>query len=78
MRRSVPGHERSKLRRPRYVRSHPESSGKRILRSDAFRSKLEPLGVIPTVLSGSAFAEFQRSELVKWGKAVRDSGATMN
>jgi tripartite-type tricarboxylate transporter receptor subunit TctC len=50
----------------------------RIVRSDVFRTRLEPLGVIPTILSGSAFAEFQQSELVKWGKAVRDSGATLN
>ena len=50
----------------------------RIVRSDAFRTRLEPLGVIPTVLSGSAFAEFQRGELAKWAKAVRDSGATLN
>lgn len=50
----------------------------RIVRSEAFRSKLEPLGVVPTVLSGGAFAEFQRAELVKWGKAVRDSGATID
>jgi tripartite-type tricarboxylate transporter receptor subunit TctC len=49
-----------------------------IARGDAFRGRLEPLGVIPTVLTGSAFAEFQRSELAKWGKAVRDSGATVN
>lgn len=50
----------------------------RIVRSDAFRAKLEPLGVQPTVLSGSAFAGFQHSELVKWGKAVRESGATID
>ena len=47
----------------------------RVVRGDAFRSKLEPLGVHPTVLTGAAFAEFQRAELAKWGKAVRDSGA---
>lgn len=51
---------------------------KRIVSSDSFRSKLEPLGVIPTVLTGSAFAEFHRSEMVKWGKAVYDSGATFD
>jgi tripartite-type tricarboxylate transporter receptor subunit TctC len=50
----------------------------RIVRSDSFRSKLEPLGVLPTVLSGSAFVEFQRSEIAKWGKAVHDSGATID
>ena len=48
----------------------------RIGRSEAFRGTLEPLGVLPTVLTGRAFAEFQAAELVKWGKAVRDSGAT--
>jgi len=47
-----------------------------IVRSEAFRGTLEPLGVLPTVLTGRAFAEFQAAELVKWGKAVRDSGAT--
>lgn len=49
----------------------------KIVRSDVFRSKLEPLGVSPTVLSGAALAEFQRSELAKWGNAVRQSGATI-
>lgn len=48
----------------------------RIVRSDAFRGSLEPLGVLPTVLTGRAFAEFQAGELAKWGKAVRASGAT--
>ncbi len=48
----------------------------RIVRGDAFLSNLEPLGVLPTVLTGRAFAEFQTAELTKWGKAVRDSGAT--
>jgi tripartite-type tricarboxylate transporter receptor subunit TctC len=48
----------------------------RIVRGDVFRGNIEPLGVLPTVLTGRAFAEFQRQELAKWGKAVRDSGAT--
>jgi tripartite-type tricarboxylate transporter receptor subunit TctC len=47
-----------------------------IVRGDAFRTNLEPLGVLPTVLTGRVFAEFQAAELTKWGKAVRDSGAT--
>jgi len=45
----------------------------RIVNSEAYRSKLEPLGVVPIALSGEAFASFQRSELAKWGKAVRDA-----
>jgi tripartite-type tricarboxylate transporter receptor subunit TctC len=48
----------------------------KIVASAAFRSKLEPLGVIPTFLGGDALAQFQRSEIDKWGKAVRESGAT--
>jgi tripartite-type tricarboxylate transporter receptor subunit TctC len=46
----------------------------RIVHSDAFRSRLEPLGVIPTIISGDAFSKFHESELVKWGNAVRDTG----
>jgi tripartite-type tricarboxylate transporter receptor subunit TctC len=48
----------------------------RVVRGEAFRTNLEPLGVVPTVSTGRAFAEFQTAELAKWGKAVRDSGAT--
>jgi tripartite-type tricarboxylate transporter receptor subunit TctC len=46
----------------------------RVVRSDPFRNRLEPLGVLPTVISGDAFSRFQQSELAKWGKAVRDAG----
>jgi tripartite-type tricarboxylate transporter receptor subunit TctC len=48
----------------------------RIVHGEAFRANLEPLGVLPTLLTGSAFAQFQADELTKWGKAVRASGAT--
>jgi tripartite-type tricarboxylate transporter receptor subunit TctC len=47
-----------------------------VVRGEAFRTNLEPLGVLPTVLTGRAFAQFQATELTKWGKAVRDSGAS--
>jgi tripartite-type tricarboxylate transporter receptor subunit TctC len=49
----------------------------KIVASEAFRAKLEPLGVIPATLSGAALAEFQKSELVKWSNAVRESGVTI-
>ena len=52
------------------------SETERIVRGEAFRRNLEPLGVLPAVLTGRAFAEFQRQELAKWGMAVRESGAT--
>jgi tripartite-type tricarboxylate transporter receptor subunit TctC len=50
----------------------------RIARSSAFRDRLESLGVLPTVLTLGAFGDFQRGELAKWGKAVRDSGAAID
>ncbi len=51
------------------------ADSERIVRSSGFHDKLSALGVVPTVLTLGAFADFQRAELVKWGKAVRDSGA---
>jgi tripartite-type tricarboxylate transporter receptor subunit TctC len=50
----------------------------RIVGSADFRSKLEPLGVVPTALTGGRFVEFQRAELAKWAKAVHESGATID
>ena len=50
----------------------------RIVRSDAFRDAVGPLGVLPTALTLKAFGEFQGGEAAKWGKAVRDSGATVD
>jgi tripartite-type tricarboxylate transporter receptor subunit TctC len=47
----------------------------RIASSDAFRGKLEPLGVTAVgTIGGNAFAEFQKAELAKWGNAVKDAG----
>jgi tripartite-type tricarboxylate transporter receptor subunit TctC len=48
----------------------------KVVRSVAFHGALAPLGVLPTVITGRAFAEFHTRELAKWSKAVRDSGAT--
>jgi tripartite-type tricarboxylate transporter receptor subunit TctC len=51
----------------------------RIAGSAAFRSRLEPLGVTAVAtLSGPAFADFQRGELAKWGKAVQDAGVRID
>ena len=54
------------------------AASEQIVRSDAFRGRLEPLGVIFASLTGGALADFQRGELAKWGKAVRDSGAAVD
>ena len=49
----------------------------RIVQSDAFREKLGNLGVTPAATMRQSFADFHRSEIAKWGKAVHDSGATL-
>ena len=49
----------------------------RVVRSEAFREKLGSIGVQPSTEPGS-LAEFQRAEVTKWGKAVRDSGAVQD
>ena len=46
----------------------------KIARSDAFRDQLGAIGV-QTNTDGVALAEFQRQEVERWQKAVRDSGA---
>ena len=50
----------------------------KVAMSNSFRSRMEPLGVHPTVLKLGALAEFQHSEIAKWGKAIRDFGATVD
>jgi tripartite-type tricarboxylate transporter receptor subunit TctC len=51
----------------------------RIAGSDAFRGRLEPLGVTPVAtIAGSTFLDFQRSEIAKWGKAVQDAGVRID
>jgi tripartite-type tricarboxylate transporter receptor subunit TctC len=49
-----------------------------IVQSAAFRDRLVPLGVQPAGGTRAALAQFQRNELQKWGKSVRDSGATVD
>jgi tripartite-type tricarboxylate transporter receptor subunit TctC len=48
----------------------------RVVKSESFHNRMEVLGVHPRSLSLSALADFQHAELTKWGKAVRESGAT--
>ncbi len=50
----------------------------KIALGNAMREKLAPLGVAQRALSGTAFIEFQRTEAAKWGKAGRDSGASLD
>ena len=46
----------------------------KVAKSDAFRDQLGAIGV-QTNTEGVALAEFQRQEVARWQKAVRDSGA---
>jgi len=47
----------------------------RIVRSDAFKQKLGNLGVQPST-EPLSLPDFQKREVTRWAKAVRDSGAT--
>jgi len=62
---------------PAAVTARLRTEVERVVRSDAFRNKLGDLGVQP---SGDplSLAEFQKREVAKWGKAVRDSGAALD
>jgi tripartite-type tricarboxylate transporter receptor subunit TctC len=53
------------------------AAAERVVRGEVFRGNLEPLGVVTSPMIGHSFADFQSEELAKWGKAVRDSGATV-
>jgi tripartite-type tricarboxylate transporter receptor subunit TctC len=51
----------------------------RIGGSEAFRERLEPLGVTTIGnVGGTIFAQFQLSEIAKWGKAVKDAGVKID
>ena len=49
-----------------------------VIRSEAFRALLVPQGVTVAGDTPEAFAQFQRQELDKWGKAVHASGASVD
>ena len=66
------------VRMPEAITTALASEIEKIIQSDAFRSRMEPLGVFLKDLTGEAFAKFQQSELVKWGKAVRDTGTRID
>ena len=49
----------------------------RVVETAAFRDRLLEVGVQTPTGAARPFAEFQRLELAKWGKSVRDSGLTL-
>ena len=62
---------------PADVTAKLKAEVEKIARSDAFREKLGNLGVAP-VTDAVNLADFQKAEIVKWGKAVKDSGAQVD
>ncbi len=49
-----------------------------VVRTEGFRALLVPQGVTVSGDTRAEFATFQQQELVKWGKAVRESGASVD
>jgi tripartite-type tricarboxylate transporter receptor subunit TctC len=49
-----------------------------ILQSPAVKEQMSNLGVLPMVMTTDQFNTFWRAEIAKWGKAVKDSGASAN
>jgi len=49
-----------------------------VVRTEGFRALLVPQGVTVTGDTPAEFGQFQQHELVKWGKAVRESGASVD
>jgi tripartite-type tricarboxylate transporter receptor subunit TctC len=49
-----------------------------VVRTEGFRALLVPQGVTVNGDTRAEFAKFQQQELVKWGKAVRESGASVD
>jgi tripartite-type tricarboxylate transporter receptor subunit TctC len=45
-----------------------------IVASPDVRAKLMMLGVAPDGRGSAPFAQFQRSEIDKWGKVIKDAG----
>jgi tripartite-type tricarboxylate transporter receptor subunit TctC len=62
---------------PPAVASLLRSEIEKVVRSEAYRAQLGNLGVQPAVEPVS-LADFQKAEIAKWGKAVRDSGAAQD
>ena len=63
---------------PPAVASRLVAEARRVVQAEAFRGRLLEIGVQPGGAEAQVQANFQRSELAKWGRAVRDSGVTLD
>ncbi|MES2535022.1 MAG: tripartite tricarboxylate transporter substrate binding protein [Pseudomonadota bacterium] len=50
----------------------------RIMKEPATLERLQTLGAEPSFVTGQAFVDFMLRDSAKWGKVIRDSGATVN
>jgi tripartite-type tricarboxylate transporter receptor subunit TctC len=62
----------------REVIARLSAEAQRAVQTADLRERLGAVGIEPRGLGSDAFAEFQKAELAKWGKAVRESGATVD
>ena len=65
-------------RLPEALANELNAAIERVVRSSGFQERLGPLGVQALGGSRADFAQFQKREIEKWGKAVRASGATLD
>ena len=61
---------------PAATRQRLEAASRAVLARPAFRERLAGAGAEPGALFGEGFADFLVSERAKWGRVVRDSGAS--
>ena len=63
---------------PPAVAAKLTADARRVVEAAAFRDRLIEVGVQTPTGPARSFAEFQKGELAKWGKSVRDSGVTLD
>jgi len=66
------------VKTPREVIARLSAEAQRAVQTADLRERLGAVGIEARGLGSDAFAEFQKAELAKWGKAVRESGATVD
>jgi tripartite-type tricarboxylate transporter receptor subunit TctC len=62
---------------PPAVATQLAAETRRAVEAAGFRARLVEIGVQTADAAAPAFADFQRAELAKWGRAVQDSGVTL-
>ena len=63
---------------PREVIARLSAEAQRAVQAADVRERLSAVGIEPMGLGAEAFGEFEKAELAKWGKAVRESGAKVD